>query len=116
MREYHGSRSPISTKNGIDSYSAAKAGIINYTKYLNLELRNTGVRACSVIPGEVDTPILDLRPVPPSDEARGTLLTAEDVADAIMLAVTAPQRSLIEEIIIKPRHRRDYSAEITPAF
>ena len=97
-------------------YSAAKAGILNYTKYLNLELRNTGVRACSVIPGEVDTPILDLRPVPPSDEARATMLTADDVADTIMLAVTAPQRSLIEEIVIRPRNRRDYSAEITPAF
>ena len=97
-------------------YSAAKAGIINYTRYLNMELRNTGVRACSVIPGEVDTPILDNRPTPPSNEARATMLMADDVADAIMLAVTAPKRSLIEEIVIRPRHRRDLSAEILPAF
>ena len=44
-------------------YGPAKAAILNYTEYLNQELANTGVRACSVSPGEVDTPIMELRPV-----------------------------------------------------
>jgi len=51
------------------AYGAAKAGVINFTQFLNAELRNTGIRASVVIPGEVDTPILDKRPVNPSADA-----------------------------------------------
>ena len=40
-------------------YSAVKAGVIHFTKYLNFELTNTGVRASVLIPGEVDTPIME---------------------------------------------------------
>ena len=47
-------------------YSAAKAAVINFTGFLNAEFRHTGVRASVVIPGEIDTPIMDKRPVPPS--------------------------------------------------
>ena len=97
-------------------YGPAKAGILNYTEYLNQELGNTGVRACAVSPGEVDTPIMELRPVVPTAEARATMLDSEDVADAIILAITAPQRSLIADIMISPTHSRDYSGEIRPAF
>lgn len=97
-------------------YGPAKAAILNYTEYLNQELANTGVRACSVSPGEVDTPIMELRPVIPTSEARATMLTSDDVADAIMLAVTAPARSLVSDIVVRPSHRRDYSGEILAAF
>ena len=97
-------------------YGPAKAAILNYTEYLNQELANTGVRACSVSPGEVDTPIMELRPVVPSADARATMLASDDVADAIVLAVAAPARSLVADIVVMPSHRRDFSGEITPAF
>ena len=58
------------------AYSAAKAGVINFTKYLNNEFKNSGLRASVIIPGEVDTPILDQRPINPSPEARATMATA----------------------------------------
>ncbi len=98
------------------AYSAAKAGIINFTRYLNLELRNSGVRACCVIPGEVDTPILEKRPVVPSAEARATMLSPDDVAEAIVLAVTLPHRALLEEVVVRPRHFRDFSAELAKPY
>ena len=97
-------------------YGAAKAGILNFTEYLNAELVNTGVRACSVSPGEVDTPIMELRPVPPAAEARATMLTADDVADAIMLAVASPRRALFADIAVWPRHQRDFTGEIAAAL
>ncbi len=97
-------------------YGPAKAGILNYTEYLVQELANTGVRACAVSPGEVDTPIMANRPVVPSDEARATMLTSEDVADAIVLAVSAPHSSMVSDIVVMPNRSRDYSAEITDPF
>ncbi len=97
------------------SYSAAKAAVINFTAFLNAELRNTGIRASVVIPGEVDTPILDGRPVVPSPEARQTMVTAEDTAEAIALIARLPQRAAIPELIIRPTWMRDTSAEINIA-
>ena len=97
------------------SYSAAKAAVINFTAFLNAEYRNTGIRASVVIPGEVDTPILDGRPVVPSSEARETMVTAEDTAEAITLIARLPQRAAIPELVIRPTWLRDTSAEINIA-
>ena len=109
----------VSSRAGLDPvllggamYSASKAAIINLTKYMNVELKNTGIRACNVIPGETDTPILKTRLLPPPPEELAKILQPEDVADAILLAVTSPQRVLIDEIIVKPRIQRDVSAEV----
>ena len=99
---------------GGPAYCAAKAGLVNFNRYLNNELRNTGVRACCVIPGEIDTPIVDSRPIPASKEARAVMLSAGDVAEAIVLAVTLPQRALVEEIAIRPTMVRDRSRETAP--
>ena len=93
------------------AYSAAKAAVINFTAFLNTELKNTGIRSSVVIPGEVDTPILDGRPIVPSDEARDTMVTAEDAAEAIFLIANLPQRACIPELIIRPTYMRDTSAE-----
>ncbi len=93
------------------AYSAAKAAVINFNAFLNTELRNTGIRSSVVIPGEVDTPILDNRPISPSDEARATMVTADDAAEAIMLIASLPQGACIPELRIRPTHMRDTSAE-----
>lgn len=96
-------------------YSAVKAAIINFTGFLNKDLENTGIRSSVVIPGEVDTPILDNRPTPPSREARDTMVTPEDTAAAILMVVKLPQRANIPELQIRPTHVRNLSAEIEGA-
>jgi NADP-dependent 3-hydroxy acid dehydrogenase YdfG len=95
-------------------YGAVKAGLRNFSINLNLEFKNMGIRSVCILPGEVDTPTLDYRPVMPSDEARETMMAPDDVADAIVSVVTLPQRALVEELIIKPTHQRDHSAEVLP--
>ena len=96
-------------------YSAAKAGVINFTAFLHNDLKNTGIRATVVIPGEVDTPVLDKRPVVPSDEARATMVTADDTAEAITLIARLPQRTAIPQLVIRPTFQRDTTQE-TDAF
>ena len=86
-------------------YSAAKAAVINFTRYLNRELANTGIRACVILPGEVDTPFLEKRPKPPTIDARKGMVAAEDVAEAIALMARLPQRAMIEELVIRPTTR-----------
>ena len=96
-------------------YSAAKAASLNLMKGLNSELGKHGIRACSVVPGEVDTPILDNRPLPPDETARATMMQSEDVADAILLCAAMPGRTLVEQINLLPTVRRDVSADLAAA-
>jgi NADP-dependent 3-hydroxy acid dehydrogenase YdfG len=97
-------------------YSAAKAAVNNFTTFINTEFRNSGVRACVVIPGEVDTPALTRnRPIPPPESAKQTMLTAEDMAEAIALIAKMPQRAHIQELVIRPTMQRDTSGELPPA-
>ena len=94
------------------AYSAAKAALTNFTRFLGEELRNTGVRACAVFPGEVDTPILAQRAHPPDAKARATMLMPEDVAEAIVFILRMPARATVSELVIRPTLRRNAEAEV----
>jgi NADP-dependent 3-hydroxy acid dehydrogenase YdfG len=100
---------------GGPAYGAAKAGVVNFMSYLNATYRNDGVRATSILPGEADTPILDKRPQPPSAQQRALMLQPEDVAAAVLLAASLPQRAVVEELVIAPTHERDMSRDIEAA-
>lgn len=97
------------------AYSAAKAAVINFTEFLNVEFKNTGIRSSVIIPGEVDTPILDTRPVVPSDEARETMVKSSDVAEAVVLIAGLPKRAAIPYLVIRPTILRDRSSEMEDA-
>jgi NADP-dependent 3-hydroxy acid dehydrogenase YdfG len=78
-------------------------------------LRDRGIRATTIVPAEVDTPILDARPHPPDAKARATMMQSDDVARAILFCVTLPPRTVVEEIVMSPTMARDHSAEIATA-
>src|SRR6185503_641291 len=84
------------------AYVISKFGMAGLTQSINAEERANGIRACSVFPGDIDTPILDKRPNPPSAEARQKMLRGEDIAECIMLAIKLPPRAIVEEILIRP--------------
>ena len=94
------------------AYGAAKAGVINFTEFLNSDLQNTGIRASVVIPGEVATPILDNRPIPPDADARATMVDVDETSAAILLIATLPQRSNIPELVIRPTMHRNMTGEV----
>jgi NADP-dependent 3-hydroxy acid dehydrogenase YdfG len=97
------------------AYGAAKAGALNLMKNINLELRNRGIRACAIVPGDVDTPTMDRRPLPPAEEHRAMMMQPADVAAAIVFCATMPNRTLVEEIYMTPRVSRDMSEELAAA-
>jgi 3-oxoacyl-[acyl-carrier protein] reductase len=61
------------------AYCAAKWGVVGFTKSLAEELRGTGLGAMSVLPGSVDTAMLEGSGFSPQ-------MTAEDVAKTIVYA------------------------------
>jgi NADP-dependent 3-hydroxy acid dehydrogenase YdfG len=97
------------------AYSAAKAGARALMQHLHSELRQRGIRATTILPAEVDTPILDRRPLNPDAKARSTMMQADDVARAIVLCATLPSRTVVEEIVMSPTIQRDITADLEAA-
>jgi len=85
------------------AYVMSKFGLTGLTQAINAEERAHGIRACAIFPGDIDTPLLEKRPVPPSAEARAKMLKSEDVAACALLAISLPLRAIVEEILIRPR-------------
>ncbi len=96
-------------------YSAAKAASLNMIRGMNTELSQKGIRACAIMPGEVDTPILENRPRPPDADDRSTMMQPQDIADAIYLCAAMPQRTIVEQIVMMPTARRDVSRDMDAA-
>lgn len=96
-------------------YSAAKAASLNMIRGMNTELAKFGIRACAIMPGEVDTPILENRPRPPDADDRSTMMQPEDIAQAIFLCAAMPQRTIVEQVVMMPTKRRDTSRDMVAA-
>ena len=90
------------------AYNATKHAVVALTESINMEAGNDGVRATSILPGEVATPILEKRPVPPTPEVRAKMLQAEDLGKTIAFIAALPARACINEVIISPTHNRFY--------
>jgi NADP-dependent 3-hydroxy acid dehydrogenase YdfG len=85
------------------AYVAGKFGVAGLTQSINAEERGNGIRACAIFPGDINTPLLDKRPVPPPAEAREKMLQPEDVAECVMLAINLPSRAVVEQLLVRPR-------------
>jgi NAD(P)-dependent dehydrogenase (short-subunit alcohol dehydrogenase family) len=85
------------------AYSMSKFGLAGLTQSINAEERNNGVRACAIFPGDIDTPLLDKRPAPPDAAARSKMMLPEDIAECALLAINLPARTIVEEMLVRPR-------------
>ena len=83
------------------AYQAAKAGVLALARGIGYEV-DGALRVTAILPGVVDTPILDNRPEPPSAEQRAHMLHAEDVAAACVFVATLPPRAYVPELTILP--------------
>jgi NADP-dependent 3-hydroxy acid dehydrogenase YdfG len=65
-----------------------------------LEVRKQQIRVIAICPGSVATPFMDkqdrLRP------NRERVLTADDVAQAVVSTLTLPDRAMVSELDIRP--------------
>jgi NADP-dependent 3-hydroxy acid dehydrogenase YdfG len=76
-------------------YSATKFAVTAMGEAARLDFNDTGVRVTLIEPGMVDTPFFDS---PPQIEA----LTGEDIARAVMFAVSQPPHMDVNEILVRP--------------
>ena len=84
------------------AYQATKAGMVELGHAAGFEEHTNGVRFSSILPGIVDTPILDNRPEPPPKEVRDAALKPEDVARACLFLATLPPHAYVPELTMVP--------------
>ena len=86
------------------AYAASKFGLRGLHEVLREEMRGTGVRTTLVSPGAVDTSLWDT--VDPDNRPgftpRARMMRPDDVAAAILYAVTAPPRVNVDELRLSP--------------
>jgi NADP-dependent 3-hydroxy acid dehydrogenase YdfG len=88
-----GSRAGRTTLKG-SVYGATKWAVTGYAQNLREELSGSGVRMTLVEPGLVDTPFFD--------EPKPQALRADDVARAVLYAVSQPAHVEIPDVLIMP--------------
>ena len=84
------------------AYNASKFAMAALGTSATEDERKNGIRVTTIFPGEVDTPILDDRPVPPSAEHRAKILKPEDIADITLAVAKLPPLAHVPELVIKP--------------
>ncbi len=84
------------------AYCASKFAMTAMGTCVSNEVGHDGVRITNVYPGEVNTPLLDQRPVAVSEEHKATILQPEDVAAMIIALASLPAQAHVPELIIKP--------------
>ena len=90
------------------AYNGSKHAVTAMTETINMEEGVNGIRACTICPAEVATPILDSRPVPPSAEQRARMLQPQDLGDVIRYVAELPPHACINQLIISPTWNRIY--------
>ena len=78
-------------------YSATKHAVTAMGEALRQEVAETDIKVTLIEPGMVDTPFFDNRPT--------GALEADDIARAVMFALTQPPHVDVNEILIRPIHQ-----------
>jgi NAD(P)-dependent dehydrogenase (short-subunit alcohol dehydrogenase family) len=99
------------------AYNTTKRALLALTESINMEECQYGIRATSLLPGEVATPIMEKRPTPPSQEQRERMVQAQDMGQALLFLAQMPARTCINELVISPTFNRFYlgGLEAAPA-
>ncbi len=85
------------------AYVMSKFGLAGLTQSINAEERGNGIRACAIFPGDIDTPLLEKRPQPPTADLRAKMMHAEDVARCAVFCINLPSHVIVEEMLVRPR-------------
>jgi 3-hydroxy acid dehydrogenase / malonic semialdehyde reductase len=91
---------------GGSAYCAAKAGELQISRALRLELNGTGIRVCSVDPGLAETEFSLVRFKGDTARAKAVYdgmqpLTAEDIAETLVWVASRPPHVNVDELLVK---------------
>lgn len=90
-------------------YNMTKFGVHGFSEALRQEALHSGIRVTTVAPGHVETELqghnrdpVVRRALERSREEIGEPLSADDIADAVLYAVTRPAHVCVNEVVVRP--------------
>lgn len=97
---------------GGNVYNATKYAVRGLSQAINADLLGTRVRCSNIEPGLVETEFSQVRFHGDTERARSVYrgyqpLRAEDVADAVLYVITAPDHVNVQELLIMPTAQRN---------
>ena len=85
---------------------------VGFSEALRQEALHAGIRVTTVAPGHVETELqghnvnpLVQQALERAKEKIGEVLQAEDVADAILYAISRPPHVCLNEVLVRPRNQ-----------
>ena len=87
------------------AYCASKFAATALGTAVGIEERPNGIRVTNIYPGEVDTPILDQRPVPVPAERKAQMVHPEDIAACVVTLAKLPPNVIVPELVITPLYQ-----------
>lgn len=83
-------------------YQASKAGVAALGHATMAEERVNGIRVTVVFPGAMDTPLLQKRPIPPTEDQLARVLQPADVANLCVAVMALPSTAYVPELLVYP--------------
>lgn len=77
-------------------YAAAKAGVLNFSKGMYLEMQPYNVRVTCVIPSSASTGFQSACKIGETTD----MLLAEDIAETVLYVANLPQRAVVEDVTV----------------
>jgi len=93
----------LAGRNGFEggtAYCASKHAVLGFSKALMPEVRKHNIRVVAMCPGSVATPFMDKQARERPNRDR--VLAADDVAHAVVAALTISERAMVSELDIRP--------------
>ncbi len=87
------------------AYCASKFAATALGTAVGSEERANGIRITNIFPGEVDTPLLEQRPVPVPAEKRAEMVHPEDIAHCVVALAKLPPNVIVPELVITPTYQ-----------
>ena len=94
-------------------YNMTKFGVHAFSEALRQEALHAGIRVTIVAPGMVETELLEHNTNPVVLEAAkklreqvGTPLSAQDIADIVLYAVSRPEHVALNEVLVRPTRQQ----------
>ncbi|MDT0574916.1 SDR family oxidoreductase [Croceicoccus sp. F390] len=94
---------------GSTVYAAMKSGIHGFAEALRREVGEQGIKVSLIVPGLVGTDLQKPQITPEQQAQRiadETMLRAEDIAVSVHFALTQPDRTVVQELVVMQRDTR----------
>ncbi|PRP85673.1 short-chain dehydrogenase/reductase SDR [Planoprotostelium fungivorum] len=97
---------------GQGPYTASKYGVVGFSKSIFQDVREKGVKVCSIEPGFINTPMVHDKEGLDFDK----MIQPEDVAETVVFVLKFPETGCPTEILLQPQRTLETTSDADTTF